>query len=56
MDDFNKCMICCAIHNFYVKEKPTPTTKRLMEKLKEDIQFYGSTTRLRRIIRSLSFK
>ena len=48
-------VIHCAIHNFYVTEKATLTMKRMLEKLKKDIQFQGGAISFRRIIRNLDF-
>lgn len=56
IDNFDQGVIKRAIHNFHVTNKEIPTVKKLLVKLKSDINFQGSATSLRRIIKELGFR
>jgi hypothetical protein len=47
IDDFGKFVIRLTIHEFYVQEKMSPTISKLFPKLRDRINFNGSSTSLR---------
>lgn len=56
IDNFDQGVIKRCIHNFHLTQKELPTIAQLLKKLKEDINFEGSATSLRRIINEMGFK
>lgn len=56
IDSFDQGVIKRCIHNFHLTNKEIPTVKKLRQKLQEDINFQGSETSLRQIIKELGFK
>lgn len=56
LDDFDLCAIRQKIHAFYVVKKELPTVNKLVMELKEDINFQGSNTTMRRILKRLGFR
>ncbi|XP_054276557.1 uncharacterized protein LOC128995564 [Macrosteles quadrilineatus] len=56
MDEFNKAVVRRTVHNFYVSDKCVPTVEKLRLRLSEAIDFKGSNTSLRRILKELGFK
>ncbi|RVE50547.1 hypothetical protein evm_004774 [Chilo suppressalis] len=56
LDDFDLCCIRQKIHFFYVVKKELPTVNKLRLELKRDINFQGSNTTLRRILKLLGFR
>ncbi|CAK1542224.1 unnamed protein product [Leptosia nina] len=53
---FDYCIIRKCIHNFHNTNGQLPTTKELLIKLRNDINFQGSGKSLSRIIKNLSFR
>lgn len=56
IDDFDKCVIRRKIYNFYKSERSLPSLKLLKNTLAEDLNFKGSVSSLRTIIKELGFK
>ncbi|XP_053406296.1 uncharacterized protein LOC128559142 [Mercenaria mercenaria] len=56
VDDFDRCAIRNKIYEFYTVRHELPTLTNLHEALKEDIDFIGSKSLLRKIIRELGFR
>lgn len=56
IDNFDKGVIKRCIHNFHKTEKELPTIKKLLNKIRSDINFQGCATSLRQIIKELGFK
>lgn len=56
IDDFDQGVIKRIIHNFHITDKELPTIRKLKEKLKADLNFQGSETSLRKIVKSLGFR
>lgn len=56
IDDFDKCVIRRTVNNFYKTEKSLPTLNLLKNKLSKDLNFIGSVSSLRTIIKELGFK
>ena len=56
VDEFDMCAIRNKIHEFYTVRRQLPTLKNLHHALKEDINFLGSRSHLRRVISQLGFK
>jgi hypothetical protein len=56
VDDFDKCVIRLTIHEFYVQEKTSQTTPKLLPKLRNRINFKGGSTSLRNIVKELEFQ
>jgi hypothetical protein len=54
-DDLDKCVIQLTIHEFYMQEKMSPTISKLFPKLRDRINFNGSNTSLRNILKELGF-
>lgn len=55
-DSFDQGVIKRMIHNFHDTEKELPTIGKLRRKLQDDLNFQGSATSLRRIIKKMGFK
>lgn len=55
MYDFVKCVIQPTIHEFYVEEKTSQTIPNLLLKLMDRINFKGSSTNIRWIVKELGF-
>lgn len=55
LDDFDKCVLRRLIYNFHIVERRLPTVKLLKEALHEKIDFKGSETSLRRILKEVGF-
>ena len=56
IDDFDESLIRKRIHDFYIYRHELPTIAKLHKTLQEDINFAGSTTFLRTIVKNLGFK
>lgn len=56
VDSFDQGAIKRCVHNFHNTEKALPTITTLLKKLKQDINFRGSASSLRRILKRLGFK
>lgn len=56
IDNFDQGVIKRCIHNFHLTNKELPTIEKLRQKLQEDLNFQGSKTSLRQIIKDLGFK
>lgn len=56
IDGFDQGVIKRCVHNFHKTEKELPTINGLLRKLKTDINFQGSATSLRRILKRLGFQ
>lgn len=56
VDEFDREVIRRTIHNFHITNKETPTLKLILEKLKDDIDYRGSITTLRKHVSLLGFK
>lgn len=56
LDSGQRGIIKRCIHNFHLTERGLPTVDRLTRKLKHLVNFQGSTTSLRRILKQLGFK
>lgn len=56
LDNFDECAVRRIVHNFYKTEKCVPTVETLREKLKEDLNYEGGKTSLRKILRNLGFR
>lgn len=56
LDSFDLSVIKRCVHNFHKTEKQLPTVKLFLQKLRQDINFKGSATSLRSILRQLNFK
>jgi hypothetical protein len=56
IDNFDKCVLRCTIHNFYAQEEIVPIIAKLLVKLKESTHFKRSCSSLRITIRDLSFR
>lgn len=56
LDDFDKSVVRRTIHNFHKTNNENPTIKKIHAKLVEDIDFKGSLTTLRRIVKRLGFR
>lgn len=56
LDDFDICAIRHKIHEFYTVKKELPTINKLRIELRESIDFQGSNTTLRRILKTMGFR
>lgn len=56
INDFDKGVIKRCIHKFHKTNKELPTVSKLLVKLRNDLDFRGSYTSLRRIIKDLGFR
>lgn len=56
LPDYELCDFRSIIHNFHHTENQRVTLKSLQEKLKNDLNWNGSTTSLYRVIRKLKFR
>jgi transposase len=56
VDDFDKSVIRRTVRNFYIEEKCVPTVKKVLEKLKETINFKGGSTSLKIILKEIGFR
>lgn len=56
IDNFDQGVVKRCIHNYHKTNNELPTIEKLRRKLQEDINFDGSKTSLRRIIKALGFK
>ena len=56
IDEFDRCAIRNKIFEFYTVRHELPTLSRLLNALKQDINFVGSKGLLRKIIRELGFR
>lgn len=56
LDDMDLCAIRQKIHFFYVVKKELPTVNKLRLELKRDMDFQGSNTTLRRILKRIGFR
>lgn len=56
LDDFDLCAVRQKIHFFYVVKKELPTVNKLRLELKQEINFQGSCTTLRRILKKIGFR
>ena len=56
IDNFDQGVIKRCIHNFHKTNNELPTIGKLKKKLEEDINFKGSETRLRVIVKELGFR
>ena len=56
VDSFDKDVIRRKIHEIYVFEKRVPTIQSLHAVLVRDINFYGSLTYLRKLLKSMGFR
>ncbi|KOB70672.1 putative dde superfamily endonuclease [Operophtera brumata] len=56
MDSFQQGVIKRCIHKFHSTENELPTVDRLLRKLKQKVNFQGSSSSLRRILKELGFK
>lgn len=56
VDEFDKSVIRRHVYEFHLKKKQLPTTKLLLNELRESIDFQGGLSSLRSILRELGFK
>ncbi|GBP36436.1 hypothetical protein EVAR_88016_1 [Eumeta japonica] len=56
IDTYKQDVIRECIQNFHITNKELPTIQNLKRKLQEDIDFQGSESSLRRIIKELGFR
>lgn len=56
LDDFDLCVVRRVIHEFHSTEKELPTLKGILRVLKEKINYKGSVSSIRTIIRDLGFR
>lgn len=56
LDAFDRSVVKRCVHNFHKTEKELPTIKKIKEKLERDIDFKGSNTSLRTILKNMGFK
>lgn len=56
MSNIDKGVIKRYIHNYHVKHKELPVMAKLVDELRSEINFKGSISSLRRIVRELGFK
>lgn len=56
MDSFDQEVIRRTIFYYYLQDKSLPTLNKILQKLKETINFRGSKTSLRTIIRNMGFR
>lgn len=56
LDRFNEEVVRRTVNDFYLVEKERPTLKKIHSKLKSSINFDGSITTLRKILKTLGFK
>jgi hypothetical protein len=55
-DDFDKSLPRRTVYNFYTQEATVPSTRKLLPKLRETINFKGGSTSLKLILRKVEFK
>ena len=56
LDDFDKGVIRRTVRNFDIEEKCLTTVKKLLEKLKESLNFKGSSSSLKIILKEIGFR
>ncbi|XP_054288006.1 uncharacterized protein LOC129003735 [Macrosteles quadrilineatus] len=56
VDDFDKALIRRLVYEFHIQHKILPTVSLLHEELKKQIDFKGSKSSLRRILKELGFR
>jgi hypothetical protein len=56
IDNFDKFVVWCTIHNFCAHEGTVPAVAILLVKFKESIYFKGGCSGFRGIVRDLSFR
>lgn len=56
LDEFDLCVLRQKIHHFYLVKKELPTVNKLRLELEKDINFQGSNTTLRRILKTIGFQ
>ncbi|XP_054260045.1 uncharacterized protein LOC128984729 [Macrosteles quadrilineatus] len=55
LDHFDECVVRRTVYEFYITEKRLPTSKLLQNSLKEKLNFQGSQSSVRRILKKLGF-
>ena len=56
MDTFNEAVVRRTVNDYYIVEKERPTLKKIHEKLKQSIEFKGSQSTLRTILKRMGFR
>jgi hypothetical protein len=56
LGDFDICVVCRTIHEFYIHEKTIPTVKAVLMKLREPIGYEGQQSSLLKIFKALGFR
>lgn len=56
LDASTQGVIKRTIHKFHITEKELPSLDKLLKKLKQNINFQGSTSSLRRVLHEMGFK
>lgn len=56
LDSFNEAVVRRTVNDYYIVEKERPTLKKIHEKLKQSIEFKGSQSTLRTILKRMGFR